>query len=125
MLATVGSTAPLVSLFGPVWGIPNQTHAVKLDRPQANNPPTDAISPPAVDLEIDFDGTILWNGQPMDRATLEASFRREGHAAVERQSEFHICPNKLVECQYAAGVLASAQRNNVTKIGIVGNEPFM
>jgi biopolymer transport protein ExbD len=30
-----------------------------------------------------------------------------------------------VEYKFVAGVLASAQRNGVTKIGIVGNEQFM
>ena len=115
----------LVLLVMLIITIPIQTHAVKLDMPQANSPPSDAPPPPAVDLEIDFDGTILWNGVPMDRGALEANFRREGQADAANQSEFHIRPNKLVEYKYVAGVLASAQRNGVTKIGIVGNEQFM
>ncbi len=115
----------LVLLVMLIITIPIQTHAVKLDMPQANTPPTDAVPPPTVDIEVDFDGTILWNGTPMDRNAIEAQFRAEGRTPVEQQSEFHIRPNKLVEYKYVAGVLASAQRNNVTKIGIVGNEQFM
>jgi biopolymer transport protein ExbD len=114
----------LVLLVMLIITIPIQTHAVKLDMPQANPPPTDAPPPPAVDLEIDFDGTVLWNGEPMDRRTLEANFRREAQAG-DNQSEFHIRPNKLVEYKYVAAVLASAQRLGVTKVGIVGNEQFM
>jgi len=114
----------LVLLVMLIITIPIQTHAVKLDMPQSNTPPSDAPPPPAVDLEIDFDGTVLWNGQPMDRNTLEANFRREGQAG-DNQSEFHIRPNKLVEYKYVAAVLASAQRLGVTKVGIVGNEQFM
>jgi len=114
----------LVLLVMLIITIPIQTHAVKLDMPQANTPPSEAPPPPAVELEIDFDGTVLWNGAPMDRATLEANFRREAQAG-ENQSEFHIRPNKLVEYKYVAAVLASAQRLGVTKVGIVGNEQFM
>jgi biopolymer transport protein ExbD len=114
----------LVLLVMLIITIPIQTHAVKLDMPSANPPASDAPPPPAVDLEIDFDGTVLWNGTPMDRGTLDSNFSREGQAG-ENQSEFHIRPNKLVEYKYVAAVLASAQRHGVTKIGLVGNEQFM
>jgi biopolymer transport protein ExbD len=68
---------------------------------------------------------VLWNGTPMDRATLDSKLpSREGQAG-DNQSEFHIRPNKLVEYKYVAAVLASAQRHGVTKIGLVGNEQFM
>jgi biopolymer transport protein ExbD len=112
----------LVLLVMLIITIPIQTHAVKMDMPQATPPLEDnSQPPPVVELEIDFDGTIIWNGETIgSRALLESRLRR---AALEvQQPEFHIRPNKLVEYKYVAAVLASAQRLGVTNIGLVGNE---
>jgi biopolymer transport protein ExbD len=46
-------------------------------------------------------------------------------AATPVQPEVHIRPNKLVEYKAVAAVMASAQRQGVTKIGLVGNEQFL
>src|SRR5919106_1057292 len=56
----------LVLLVMLIVTIPIQTHAVKLDLPQQNlnNPPPD-VPPEVVNLEIDFDGTVIWNGTPV------------------------------------------------------------
>jgi biopolymer transport protein ExbD len=52
----------LVLLTLLIITLPIQTHAVKLDMPTPNkNPPT--FIPPTVELGVDFDGTITWNGQ--------------------------------------------------------------
>jgi biopolymer transport protein ExbD len=45
-------------------------------------------------------------------------------AAMPNQPEVHLRPNKLVEYKVVAGVMATAQRLGVTKIGMVGNEQF-
>jgi biopolymer transport protein ExbD len=111
----------LVLLVMLIITIPVQTHAVKLDMPQATPPMEDVQPPPVVELEIDFDGTIIWNGETIgSRAELEARLLAAANAA--QQPEFHIRPNKLVEYKYVAAVLASAQRLGVTNIGLVGNE---
>ena len=103
--------------------IPVMTHAVKLDMPRATNAPSQVL-PVVINLEIDFDGTVLWNGTPVqDFDTLDAYFRRE--AAREPQPELHIRPSKRVDYDVVARVLASAQRNRMLKIGFVGNEQFM
>jgi biopolymer transport protein ExbD len=41
------------------------------------------------------------------------------------QPEFHIRPNKLVTYKYVAHVMASAQRDGITKIGLIGAEQFL
>ena len=46
-------------------------------------------------------------------------------AALPDQPEVHLRPNKLGTYKHVAGVMASAQRLGVTKIGLVGNEQFM
>ena len=45
-------------------------------------------------------------------------------ASQPNQPEVHLRPNKLVEYKVVAGVMATAQRLGVTKIGMVGNEQF-
>lgn len=114
----------LVLLIMLIITIPVQTHAVKLDMPTGNPPPTNNEPPPVVEINVDFDGTVTWNGQVVpDRQTLEWRLKTE---AVEPaiQPEVHVRPNKLATYKFVAAVLASAQRLGVTKIGIVGNEQF-
>jgi biopolymer transport protein ExbD len=113
----------LVLLVMFIITIPVMTHAVKLDMPRATNAPQQT-DPVIINLEIDFDGTILWNGSPVaDVDTLDVYFHRE--AAADPQPELHIRPNKRAEYDVVARVLASAQRNGLRKIGFVGNEQFM
>jgi len=113
----------LVLLIMLIITIPIQTHAVKLNMPVGNPPPP--VKPPeVVQIDVDFDGTILWNGMTVpDHPTLEGKLR--GIAISPEQPELHLRPNKLVKYKYVAEVLASAQRLGVNKIGIIGNEQFM
>jgi len=112
----------LVLLIMFIITIPVMTHAVKLDMPRASNAPSQ-VQPVVINLEIDFDGTVLWNGTPVEIEDLEGYFRRE--AANEPQPELHIRPSKRAKYDVVARVLASAQRNGMRKIGFVGNEQFM
>jgi biopolymer transport protein ExbD len=112
----------LVLLIMFIITIPVMTHAVKLDMPRASNAPS-TVQPVVINLEIDFDGTVLWNGTPVEYESLEGYFRRE--AANDPQPELHIRPSKRAKYDVVARVLASAQRNGMRKIGFVGNEQFM
>jgi len=113
----------LVLIIMLIITIPIQTHAVKLNMP-VGTPPPPASPPEVVTIEVDFDGTIIWNGDTVpDRPTLEAKFR--GAAAQPVQPEFHLRPNKLVTYKHVAGVMASAQRLGITKIGLIGAEQFL
>ncbi len=113
----------LVLLVMLIITIPIQLHAVNLNMP-AGNPPPPPTPPEVVQLDIDFDGTVVWNGEvEPTRAAMEDKMR----AAVAQpiQPEVHIRPNKLVAYRSVAAVMASAQRIGLNKIGIVGNEQFM
>ena len=112
----------LVLLIMFIITIPVMTHAVKLDMPRPTNAPS-LSQPVVINLEIDFDGTVLWNGTPVEIEALEGYFRRE--AAIDPQPELHIRPSKRAKYDVVARVLASAQRNGMRKIGFVGNEQFM
>jgi biopolymer transport protein ExbD len=113
----------LVLLVMLIITIPIQTHAVKLNMP-VGNPPPPTEQPVVITVEVDFDGTVIWNGETVpDRPTLEARF--ESAAAQPVQPEFHLRPNKLVTYKHVAGVMASAQRLGITKIGLIGAEQYL
>jgi biopolymer transport protein ExbD len=113
----------LVLIIMLIITIPIQTHAVKMNMPigPSSAPPK---PPEIVRIDVDFDGTIGWNGTVVpDRAELENRLAQV--AALPDQPEVHLRPNKLVSYKVVAMVMASAQRLGVTKIGLVGNEQFM
>jgi biopolymer transport protein ExbD len=111
----------LVLLVLLIVTLPIQTHAVKLDMPAPNTtPPT--VEPVTVDLGVDFDGTITWNGQAVDRATMDAYF--EDAAKKDPQPEIHVNPNRLAKYDAVARVLADAQRLGATHIGFSGIDQY-
>jgi biopolymer transport protein ExbD len=113
----------LVLLIMLIITIPIQTHAVKLNMP-VGTPPAPTVPPEVVTIELDFDGTILWNGLVLpDRPALET--RLQAAAMSANQPEIHLRPNKLVKYEHVAMVMASAQRLGLKKIGIIGNEQFI
>jgi biopolymer transport protein ExbD len=113
----------LVLLIMFIITIPVQTHAVKMNMP-VNTPSPPTKPPEIIRIDVDFDGTIAWNGELVpDRGDLQARLYRT--AQIPDQPEVHLRPNKLVTYKYVAMVMAEAQRLGVTKIGIVGNEQFM
>lgn len=121
------NTTPLIDvmlclLILLIMTLPKVTDAVKLDMPrpsQTQNPQT----PTVIEVEVDFDGTVLWNGTPVDTATLASYFNTAANQAD--QPEIHLRPNRRVKYEYVAQVLAMAQRLGVNKLGFVGNEQFM
>ena len=113
----------LVLLIMLIITIPIQTHAVKLNMP-IGKPPPQIVQPQVVTIDIDFDGTIIWNGETLSgRPELESRMRAA--SAMQDQPEIHLRPNKLVKYRNVAMVMASAQRLGLTKVGIIGHEQFI
>jgi len=113
----------LVLLVMLIITLPIQLHAVNLNMP-VGNPPPPVILPQIVKIDIDSNGTTYWNGEVVpDRATLEEKIKAA--AAQNPQPEVHLRPDKASKYGVAAGVMASAQRLGLTKIGIVGSEQFI
>ena len=113
----------LVLLVMLIITIPIQLHAVNLNLPTGNPPPPVTL-PEVVKLDIDERSSVYWNGEVVaDRPTLEAKMAEAAHQAV--QPEVHLRPDKSAKYSVVAGVMASAQRLGLTKIGIVGSEQFV
>jgi biopolymer transport protein ExbD len=112
----------LVLIIMLIITIPKQNHSINLNLPVGKTLAA-TPEPAVVTIDVDFDGRILWNQVDIpDRASLEAKLIKV--AALADQPEVHLRPNKLVPYKYVAGVMASAQRLGVARIGMVGNEQF-
>jgi len=112
----------LVLIIMLIITIPIQNHSVNLNMPTST--PAKPTEPPViVTIDVDFDGTVLWDGVAVNANELNSKLA--GVAAMPNQPEVHLRPNKLVAYKSVAAVMAAAQRLNVTKIGMVGNEQFL
>jgi biopolymer transport protein ExbD len=121
----------LVLLIMLIITLPIQTHAVKIDMPKAL-PTEPEIPPEVVTINVDFDGSVYWNGNlvarpddPASYATLNGYLMNIGKQGIEMQPEIHLSAHRLVIYDHVARVLASAQRLGAIKIGLVGSEEFM
>jgi biopolymer transport protein ExbD len=112
----------LVLIVTLIITLPVMTHAVKLDLPQNQNPPQPPTPPEVIDLEIDFDGTIVWNGTPASLQQVDGYFSTE--STKDPQPEIHLNPDGMAKYDVVAKVLAAAQRNRMTKIGFVNTSEF-
>jgi biopolymer transport protein ExbD len=111
----------LVMLTLLILTLPPQSNAVKLDMPQPNTPPP-LVIPETVELGVDFDGTVTWNGTAVDRGTLDSYL--DNAAQQNPQPEIHLDPNRLAKYDAVAMVLADAQRLGVTHIGFTGIDQY-
>ena len=113
----------LVLLVMLIITIPIQLHSVNLNMP-IGTPPPPLEEPVVITVDVDFDGTIYWNGEILaNKAVLDEKLIAA--AAMPVQPEVHLRPNKLAEYRDVAMVMAAAQRLGVTKLGLVGNEQFV
>lgn len=114
----------LVLLIMLIITIPIQLHSVNLNMPVDNHTPPPPVTPEIVQIEIENTGAVRWNGELVANAqTLNERFAVA--AAQSVQPELHVRPNRLAPYKSVAAVMASAQRNHATKIGIVGNEQYI
>jgi biopolymer transport protein ExbD len=113
----------LVMLVMLIITLPISTHAVKLDMPRPTDQPPPTVQPRVIDIEVDYDGAIIWNGEPVNNiSTLDGYFKQE--ADLEPQAEIHLRPDRRSKYDVVANVLASAQRHKMVKIGFVNISQF-
>ncbi len=112
----------LVLLIMLIITIPAQLHSVNLDMPLPSNV-AKKVEPVVIRIDVDAASVVNWNGKPVqDRADLEAKLKEA--VAMQPQPELHIRSHAKAKYAATAGVLASAQRLGLTKLGIVGSEQF-
>jgi biopolymer transport protein ExbD len=113
----------LVLLVMLIVTLPIMSNAVKLDMPRPNDNPPPTVPPEVINIEIDFDGTVVWNSQPVpDIKTLDAYFKQE--AAKDPQPEIHLRPDRRARYDVVANVMASAQRQKMVRMGFTNVAEF-
>ena len=113
----------LVLLIMLIITIPVQLHAVKLNLPQGTPPPS-VIKPEVLRIDINADNQVLWNTEVVSD-TAELVQRMRAAATQITQPEVHLRPDQHAPYATVTLVLANAQRQGLTKIGIVGSEQFI
>lgn len=114
----------LVMIIMMIITIPIQNHSINLNLPvNMDQRLPDPTKP--VELAVDFDGSLSWNGVSVSAADADAKLAQIGALPKDRQPELHINPNRLAEYKAVAAVMAMAQRHSVEKLGMVGNEQFL
>lgn len=110
----------LVLLIMFIITLPVMTNNTRIDLPHGD---TKATNSEAINLSIDYDGTMVWNGNIVeDYRQLEQYLRAA--AAQPAQPELHVRPDKRAKYDHVAQVLAIAQRNGIQRIGFAGQEQF-
>ncbi|HEY0685439.1 MAG TPA: biopolymer transporter ExbD [Steroidobacter sp.] len=111
----------LVLLIMFIITLPVMTNNINLDLPTRPGPDTKRE---AINLIIDYDGAIVWNGTTVESlAQLEQYFRAE--AAKSEQPELHVRPDKRAKYDHVAHVLGMAQRSGIQRIGFAGQEQYL
>jgi biopolymer transport protein ExbD len=110
----------LVLLIIFIITLPSQTHAIKIDNPVAH--PEERTPREVIDLQIDFDGTLLWNKRAVDRATMQRLISSD--ALKSPQPEVHITVDKFANYEIVAQTLADLQYRGLKNIGFLNNDFF-
>jgi biopolymer transport protein ExbD len=95
---------------------PLLTHAVKVDLPKASSTPN-LTQPDNVQLAIDAQSRVYWNGEPVDEAALAE--RIKAAAALVPQPELHLRAERTTPYEKVAEVMSAAAREGLTRIGFV------
>ncbi|WP_027795668.1 ExbD/TolR family protein [Paraburkholderia acidipaludis] len=106
----------LVLLIVFMVTIPVIHHAVRIDLPRASSQREDT-KPTHVDVTIKADGTVLWNGMPVDENTLRGKIATAAQA--QPQPELHLSADRRVMYEKVAQIMSAAQRGGLAKIGFV------
>lgn len=105
----------LVLLVMIIFTLPVATHAVKLNLPHAS--PAEVLPRPLVQVDIDFDGKVFWNGAEVaNHDALVRKLREAGSSAL--QPRIKVVPDKRVRYENVAVVLAAAQLSHVTALEV-------
>jgi biopolymer transport protein ExbD len=97
---------------------PLLTHAVKLELPKASSTPN-LTKPDNIQIAIDAEDKVFWNGQSVERATLRERFAAA--AKLEPQPEVHLRVDRATRYRAVAEVLADASKASLTRIGFVSD----
>jgi len=119
------NTTPLIDvmlclLTMMMLSIPPQTHAVKVDLPQASEAGVVLQTPNR--LVVTQGGTILWNGTSVSMSQLARNLQQMNR--IEPAPELQFEPDPQARYALVDSVLALIKRSEVPGMGFVGNERY-
>ena len=97
---------------------PLLTHAVKVDLPKVSSNPN-ITKPDNVQLAINAEGLVYWNGEVVDRAGLRTRMDAASH--LKPQPEVHIRADGAVAYRKVAEVIADSAKAGLTRIGFISD----
>jgi len=106
----------LVLLVVFIIAAPLLTYAIKLDLPAAQAAPVGPV-PAAIDVSINAEGTLFWNGTKLDANALEIHLKQA--ASASPQPELHLRADRAVRYEFVAQLMSAAQRAGLQRIGFV------
>ncbi len=95
---------------------PLLTHSVNIDLPNASSQPT-VEKPETVSVAVDADGSLFWNNEPIDDASLHE--RLAATAARTPQPELHLRADHNTRYQKLAELMSSAREAGIEKMGFI------
>jgi biopolymer transport protein ExbD len=95
---------------------PLLTHAVKVDLPKASSQ-VNQTKPDNVQLAIDHDGVVYWNGEAVVAAEWRA--RMQAAANLAPQPEVHLRADGEVAYRHVAQLLSDAAKVGLARIGFI------
>jgi len=107
----------LVLLIIFIITLPVMTHAVIIDLPRPEPTEVPPEVPVAISIDVQFDGSIQWNGSPVTPADMRSYIAAE--AQKDPQPEVHISVDRRAKYDSAAFVLFELERGGLKKIGFV------
>lgn len=93
---------------------PMLTHTVKVDLPKASPPAPSLTKPDVVQLAIDAESRIYWNGEVVDAAGL--SQHLSAAAKLPSQPELHIRAERTTPYERVAQIMSEAARAGSRKL---------
>jgi biopolymer transport protein ExbD len=98
---------------------PLLTHAVKVDLPKASSTASEP-RPEAIELSIDRDGQVFWNGQAIEATDLETRLAEAGaNASQDAGPELRLRADRQTPYEKVAQVMSAASRHGLTRLGFV------
>jgi biopolymer transport protein ExbD len=95
---------------------PLLTNAVKIDLPKASSNPN-ITKRDHIEFDIREDGSLFWNGEPVEMAMLPQRFAIE--AKKQPQPELHIRADRLAHYEMVAKVMSGAAKVGIVRIGFI------
>ena len=102
---------------------PLLTHAVKIDLPKAASTAS-APQPEGIELSIDQQGQVFWNGEAIDAERLETRLAEASASGDSTSPELRLRADRLTPYEKVALVMSAASRHGLTRLGFV-TDPSM